>query len=211
MTRRICVFGASGGTGALLVRQAMQRGHTVVAFVRGEAAKGTLPPGATVVIGSLLDPGAVERAVAGTDAVISALGPRVSSPEVFCAAATRNIIEAMKAQGVGRLLCITGAMIGDYPHLSWFMRSLRRMFRKHQPALARDRAEQERLVVASGLDWTLIKPPRLTNRRARGRVRSGGSLRIGAFSNISRADLSGFILDQIDLADSVGQSLVVEG
>ena len=167
------------------------RGFAVTAFIRSQAAGAKLPPGTTVVVGSLLDRADVAHAIAGADAVICVFGPRPASPEVFCAEATRNIIEAMRAHGMCRLICQTGAMISDYPHLSWFMRMMRSSYQKQQPALADDRAEQERVVVASGLDWTVVKPPRLTNGPLRGRARSGESLKVGALSSISRGTLPG--------------------
>lgn len=210
MMRKICVFGASGGTGSALVQLAEERGLDVAAFVRNEAARTKFPQGVTVVVGNLLDRSDVERAIAGSDAVICAFAPRPSSPDVFCASATQNIIDAMKAQGVRCLLCVTGAMIGDYPHLSWFMRWMKSTYQKQQPALARDRAGQEQCVEASGLDWTLIKPPRLSDGKARGRIRSGEALKMGAMSSISRADLSRFILDQVDSREYVGKRVVVQ-
>jgi putative NADH-flavin reductase len=164
----------------------------------------------TVLVGSLLNPRDVERAVQGCEAVICAIGPRMSAPDIFCAGATRNILEAMKAQGVRRLLCITGAMVGDYPHLSWFMRGIMSSYRKNQPAQAQDRTEQEKLVEESGLDWTLVKPPRLSNGAARGRIRAGTNLKVGAFSSISRMDLSIFILDQVEAKEYMGEKVIVQ-
>ena len=207
---RICIFGASGATGLALIQLAVGRGLGVTAFVRSEAAGIKLPRGVTVVVGDLLNPGDVKRALTDCDAVVCVIGPRASSPEVFCADATQNIIDAMKAQNVRRLICQTGAMIGDYAHLSWFMRWMRSTYQKQQPALARDRAEQERRVMASGLDWTIVKPPRLTDGKERGRVQSGENLKVGATSSISRADLSRFILDQIDKREYVGKQVVVQ-
>jgi putative NADH-flavin reductase len=209
MSRIICIFGASGATGLTLTQQALARGFGVTAFVRSQAATTKLPPGATVVAGNLLDRSDVARAVAGCDAVICAIGPRPSSPEPFCSEATKNIIDAMQAAGVRRLICVTGAMVGDYPHLSWFMRMMRNSYRKQQPALAADRAEQERLVAASGLQWTAVKPPRLTNGAVRGRMRSGESLKVGAFASISRADLARFMLDAVESPQYVGKHVVV--
>ncbi len=209
MIHKICIFGASGETGLELTRQALERGYEVTAFVRSQTAIEKLPRGVTVLVGNLLDRTDVERAIAGSEAVIIAIGPRNASPEIFCAAATQNIIDAMQTSGVRRLVCQTGAMIGDYPHLSWFMRSMKNAYRKQQPAQAKDRLEQEQRVAASGLDWTLIKPPRLTNGPARGRVRSGERLNVGAMSSISRLDLSRFILDQVDSPEYVGKGVVV--
>jgi uncharacterized protein YbjT (DUF2867 family) len=90
------------------------------------------------------------------------------------------------------------------------MRMMRSSYQKQQPALADDRAKQERVVVASGLDWTVVKPPRLTNGPLRGRVRSGESLKVGALSSISRADLARFMLDEVESPQHVGKRVVVQ-
>jgi len=210
MNNKICVFGASGVSGLAITELAVSQGLEVTAFVRSEAAKDKLPQDATVVVGNLLNLNDVEGAVNGRDAIVCAFGPRPSSPEIFCADATKNIILAMKKHDLRRLLCITGAMIGDYPHLSWFMRRMKSSFQKQQPAIAQDRAEQEQLVESSGLEWTLIKPPRLTNDKARGRIRSAENLKVGAMSKISRKDLSQFILDQIESRKYIGKKVVVQ-
>jgi putative NADH-flavin reductase len=210
MTHKICIFGASGATGLIVTRLALERNLDVVAFVCGETAREKLPPGVTVKVGDLFNRSDVERALAGCDAVICAIGPRLSSPEVFCADATRNMIEAMKAQGVHRLVCLTGAMIGDYPRLSWFMRSMKSSYQKKQPALAEDRANQEKCVETSGLDWTLVKPPRLSNSKGRGHIRCGEALKVGAMSSLSRSDLGRFLLDQVDSREYVGKWVVVQ-
>jgi uncharacterized protein YbjT (DUF2867 family) len=89
------------------------------------------------------------------------------------------------------------------------MRMMRNSYRKQQPALAADRAKQEQRVAASGLDWTVVKPPRLTNGPKRDHVQAGESLMIGAMSSISRADLSRFILNEIEARQFVGKSIVV--
>ena len=210
MTQKLCVFGASGATGLVLTGQALNRGFDISAFVRSERAQKKIPQDATIVLGDLLTLGDVEGAVIGCNAIVCAFGPRPSAPEAFCADATKNITTAMKTHGIGRLICITGAMIGDYAHLSWFMRRMKSSFKKKQPAIAQDRAEQERFVESSGLEWTLIKPPRLTNGNARGRIRAGENLKVGTLSRISQADLSRFILDQIESREYVGKRVIVQ-
>lgn len=210
MAQKICIFGASGATGLALTQLAVERNLDVVAFVRSDAAKEKIPAGVTVVVGNLLDRANVERAIIGMDAVIIVIGAHLNSPDVFCAEATQNIIEAMKAQGVRRLICQTGAMIGDYSHLTWFMRSMKKSYQKQQPALAQDRSDQEKRVAASGLDWTIVKPPRLINGNARGHVCSGETLKIGAMSTISRSDLGRFILEQVDSQEYIGKRVVVQ-
>ena len=209
MTSRICIFGASGATGLSLTRQAVERGYDVVAFVRSAAAKENFPPDVTVMVGDLLERSDVEHALTGCEAVLCAISQGPSSSQVFCAEATQIIIEAMKAQNIRRLIWVTGAMIGDYPYLSWFMRSMKNSYQKQQPALAKDRAEQEQRIAICGLDWNVVKPPQLTNGTGGGRFKSGESLKVGAMSSISRVDLSRFILDEMAMRRYVGKRVVV--
>jgi putative NADH-flavin reductase len=84
------------------------------------------------------------------------------------------------------------------------------MYEKQQPAAARDREQQEMLIEASGLDWTIVKPPRLSDGPGRGRYRSGEDLGVGAFSHISRADLSAFILTQLDSDEYLKKRAVIQ-
>ncbi len=115
-----------------------------------------------------------------------------------CACGTEHVISAMKAAGVRRLVCLTGAMVGELrPNVSFAMRLLAAMFRRKVPHIAADNAEQERLVMASGLDWTIVKPPRLTEGPPTGRVRADAALRVGLLSRISRRDLAAFLLDEV--------------
>lgn len=207
----LCVFGASGRTGRALVRQAVDRGHTVTAFCRSESSHVSFPFGVRLVWGDLLSRGDVDKAVAGADAVICLYGQRPANMHVFCADVTETIIRSMKALGIKRLLCVTGSMIGESPaSRSPFLRLMKRRFRRRQPKIAADCERQEELVERSGLTWTIVKPPRLTEGRRRGTYRAGADLRVNAFSRISREDLGAFILDQLDSDEQVGKRVVVE-
>lgn len=196
---RVAVFGASGRTGRAIVDAALARGWTVRAFVRQPSSL-PVQPGLELIVGSLDDRELVERAVRGIDAVAIVLGPRPPSREVFCAQATRVVIRAMEHAGVDRLLCQTGAMVGELPpSLSWGIRLMAWWFRCQRPAVAADRAEQERLVSTSGLKWTILKPPRLTRRVRTTGYLAGGCLPLTLLDSIGRADLAGFCLDEIAL------------
>jgi putative NADH-flavin reductase len=80
-----------------------------------------------------------------------------------------------------------------------------------QPAAAQDRVAQERLVQASGLDWTLVKPPRLTDGAAHRSVTAGSALRVGLLSKISRTDVAAFILDAIERDHHLRARVFVRG
>ena len=208
---QLAVFGASGRTGRLVVDLALSRGFGVRALVR-TAARLEAGTGASVLRGSLEEPGAVAETLSGTEAVCCVFGPRNPSAAPFCAAATAQVISAMKAAGIGRLVCLTGAMVGTLPHnVSVPMRMMAGLYRRQVPTLAADAAQQERVVMESGLDWTVVKPPRLTDGPAAARVRSGVALRVGLLSRISRRDLAGFLLDEIVFARHLRQRVYVRG
>jgi putative NADH-flavin reductase len=163
-----------------------------------------------VIHGEFQDSGRVRQVVQGTDAVCCVLGARPPYVDVFCAAATRAIMDVMAAAGCRRLLCVTGAMIGDVPTLSQPMSWLRAWFRWRRPAVARDREDQETAVADSSLEWTIVKPPRLTDAGPCGRMVAGPVLPVGLRSSLCRADLASFLLDEVAGPRFVRQRVIVQ-
>jgi putative NADH-flavin reductase len=192
----IAVFGASGRTGRLVVEQAGQRGHRVIAVCR-------VPPEglfrtAVVLSADLEDPARIQHALGGASTVVCAFGPR-NNNDIFCARDTVNIITAMRELSIHRLACITGAMIGCYPaQRTWAMSCAASLFARTHPAAAQDRADQEQAIFESDLDWTVFKPPRLIDRPTPERVELGEHLRVGLLSRVSRAALASAIVDSIE-------------
>src|SRR5919108_2384040 len=107
---RLTIFGATGGTGTQLVRQALDGGHEVTAVVR-DPARLTVPKqaGLRVVRADVMDPDAIVPAVEGADAVLSALGNRLSGPANVCAEGVRSILAAMDKTGARRLAVVSAA------------------------------------------------------------------------------------------------------
>jgi putative NADH-flavin reductase len=191
---RILIFGATGGTGRELVRQALGRGHTVTAFARDPAALDKRD-GLEGIAGDALDAAAVERAVAGHDAVISALGKPAANPGSVRSAGTRNIIRAMERVGPRRLISQSTIGIADsrplLPPLYRYLlvpTLLRRTFAEHE--------RQETAVRSSQLDWTIVRAGALSDGKRTGGYRHGfpPSERSIEFE-ISRADVANFTLD----------------
>lgn len=195
---RVLIVGASGGTGRQLVDRALERGYAVTALVRDPAKLPVDHPHLTVVQGDVLDADSVEEAVRGHDAVLSALGHRRYFPPTrILSEGTRNILAAMEKHGVGRLVCETSLGIGD---------SAGRMGLVYTffvipfvlPFYFWDKARQERLVAASGVEWVIVRPGALTDRRSRDRYRSGRG--VGSFLwtvRVSRGDVADFMLNQL--------------
>jgi uncharacterized protein YbjT (DUF2867 family) len=152
----------------------------------------------------------VADAVRGVSAVCCVFGPRAGDMVPYCAAFTGRIVEAMRGEGVRRLVCVSGAMIGALPgNVSPALRVLARTFRWHSADLADDRARQEAVVMKSGLDWTLVKPPRLTDGPKSGVVHADPALPVGVTSRVSRLDLAEFIFRAATQDRFVGQKVYV--
>lgn len=188
---RLTIFGASGQTGRLVLGQALAARHDVSVMVRNPAKLGPAGDRVRVVQGAADQPQAIREAVEGSSAVISTMGAGQGTLAAF----GPSLVSAMRSAGVTRLVALAGASIavrGDRRSLSHaLLRAITRF-------LARDvLADGERHVaevMASSLDYTLVRPPRLTNGSATGHVRHGTRLRVGPMSSISRADLAAFML-----------------
>ncbi len=193
---RVLIVGASGRTGRHLVAGALARGLAVTALVPHGAPPDLLPAEVVRAEGNVLQAATLAPAVRGQDAVLCVLGPRTGSPPTLCSEGTLHLIAAMKGERVARLVIVTGAMIGHPTEgLGWLYRALREAV--PEGALA-DRRLQESLVTASGLDWTIVRPPRLTDGASHGHWRVGEAIHLGAFARIARADLAEFMLGQVN-------------
>jgi uncharacterized protein YbjT (DUF2867 family) len=206
----LTIFGASGGTGRALTEEALSRHHRVRAFVRrGGSALDRV--GVDEIVGALADTDAVARAVAGADAVCCVFGPRPPFTEVFCEAATEVIVAAMRPSGCSRLVCQTGAMVGPYPgNRTRIFELMSCVYWRRSPAAMADRDGQERVVRGSGLAWTLVKPPRLTDSTKRGDLKAGPDVKVGLLSSVSRGSLARFIMDAIESEAWKGQTVFVK-
>jgi putative NADH-flavin reductase len=189
--RRILVVGAHHGVGAEVVAQGRKRGLTVCTFE-----------------GDALDAEALLRSVTGQDAVVSTLGPRRDSPAGLCARGTEYLIRGMKARGVRRLVQVTGAIIG-HPRgrLGLVYRLIGAAVGEGMLA---DRRKQEQLVMESGLDWTLLRPTRLTDAPGTGRYRNASTERVGALAHIARADVAHAALLALESPDCIGRAWTLQ-
>jgi putative NADH-flavin reductase len=219
---KLTIFAATGGIGRLLLDQAVAAGHDVTAVVRSPERLAGAP--VRVVRADLARPdlAAIESAVAGAGAVLSGLGPSRASDAGIAAAGTRPIVQAMQATGARRIVVVSAAPVSTMaspgrpnpprhdPGEGFFMRNLFTPF--IQTALRKvyvDLAEMEDVLRASGLDWTAVRPPRLTDKPLTGTYRTaiGHNLRGGAF--VSRADVAQLMLRVLDQPETIGQAVGV--
>jgi putative NADH-flavin reductase len=110
---KVLIIGATGSTGRILLEKALEQGHQVTALVRNPSAVAPREYSPRVLGGNVLDPEALEAAVAGQEAVLSALGTHSTKPTTLFSASTANLVDAMKKHGVRRLVCLTGVGAGD--------------------------------------------------------------------------------------------------
>lgn len=193
----VAIFGGSGATGKVLIYQALIRGIKVRALVRNASSMGIKSGLVEVIEGSLSNADHVDFCLKGCDAAICVFGHRPPYTDIFCEAATRTIVESMQKLGVKRLVCQTGGMIGDYPgNRTLPFRFMVDMFNRSRPLVANDRKGQEYAVKQSGLDWTIVKPSRLTNGKANGKWRAGPDVRVSLLSSIARNDLADFLIEE---------------
>jgi len=191
------VFGATGGTGQELVRQALDQGHDVTAFVRSpEKIADIEHANLAVARGDVLDVADVEAAVPGHEAVICAIGAGAQRTTLR-QDGTRNIIAAMEKAGVSRLVCLSSLGVGDSRNnLPFFTRYvIVGIFLRHAFA---DHEAQEVLVRQSSLDWTIVRPPHLKDGPRTGKYRHGFSIADRTLQGkISRADVADFMVKQL--------------
>jgi len=194
---KILVLGATGGTGRLIVSQALARGYDVSALVRSPE-KGSDLKGAKVIVGDARDETALREALKGRDAVVSALGtPASPFREVtLLSTATRALVSAMKIEQVSRLVCITGIGAGDSAgHGGFLFDNL--IFPLLLRKVYADKNRQETIVRDSGLDWVLVRPSVLNNKPSRDTIRALTDLSDFHGGTISREDVARFVLDQL--------------
>jgi len=195
---KLLIIGATGGSGRQLVTQALERGHAVTALVRNPAKMKVDHPQLTVIRGNVLDLPGLEQAVSGQDAVLCALGhKRWFYPNRILSQGSENIVSAMKSQGVRRLVCQTSLGVGDsFGRLGLYYTLFTIPF--ILPFYYWDKSRQEAVIRASDLDWTIVRPALLNNRKPRGRIRHGRSVGNWIWTvRISRADVARFMLDQL--------------
>lgn len=215
---KLTIFAATGGVGRQALEQAVAAGHEVTAVARNPADLPATDARIVTVDLAAPDPAVLQAAVEGADAVLSGLGPRTKSDVGITERGTRAIVRAMQAGDARRIVVVSAAPIGTVPSPGrpkpprkdpgdgFFMRNLfspmtKLALRKSYADLAR----MEDVLRDSGLDWTVVRPPRLTDKPLTGKYRtaSGQNLKRGIY--ISRADVAHLMLRVLDQPETVKQ------
>jgi putative NADH-flavin reductase len=195
---KILIIGASGKTGQELVNQGLRRGNKITALVRNPSKFKLNAPNLRVVKGNVLDERSLDHAVQGQDAVLSALGhKKFIVPSSTLSEGTKNLIRSMTKHRVERLICITSLGINDSRfklglYYTLFTIPFILLF------YFLDKAKQEKLIMNSDLDWTIVRPGQLTNGKMRTTINHGSN--VGSYiltKMISRASVAHFMLNQL--------------
>ena len=195
---KLTIFGATGRTGSHVVEQALTAGYEVTAFVRDPAKLTAAQKHLMFVQGDATNPDAVDRAVCGTDAVISVMGSsstQNNSEAKPLTRATQNIIYAMKKHGVRRLIVSSAGIHQQNDLLDIRFSILMGIGKLIMPANVEDQIEVARTIQDSELDWTIIRmapsdAPKQGNAQAGYMNKSNGMF-------IARADAAAFILNEL--------------
>lgn len=207
----LALFGASGRTGRPLAAQALAAGHTVTALVRDAARLPLSDSGLTVVTGDVLVPADVARTLRGADAVLVTLGHAAGSPDDLMARAAQTLIAAMRAAGVARVVTETGAGVADPRDPGGLGPAFVRGVMKVVAAtLLADSQAHVDAFRASGLEWTAVRAPRLTEGPLTGRARTG-YFSMGLGHSVSRADVAAVMLRLATSAEYAGEAPMVTG
>ncbi|XP_006031445.1 flavin reductase (NADPH) [Alligator sinensis] len=196
--KNIVIFGATGMTGLATLAQALQAGYQVTVLVRDPAR---LPPDLRpthVVVGDVLDPSAVDRAVRGQDAVIIILGTRNDlSPTTMMSEGTKNIVTAMKAHGIRKVVvCLSAFLMWDPAKVP----------ARLQP-VTDDHIRMHRVLQDSGLDCVSVMPPHIADDQP---LTGDYTVTVNAASGsrvISKHDLGHFFLQCLSTAQYDGKNV----
>jgi putative NADH-flavin reductase len=194
---KLAIFGGTGRTGQYLVTHALEADHHVVVLARTPSKLVIDDDRLTIVHGDVTDRQKVEETIAGTDAVISVLGPTSNSPDYLVSQGMQHIVAAMKNHSIKRLVISAGAGVADpndKPKLiNKLLGFLVRMFSRY---VYEDMVRTVETVRQSDLDWTIVRVPMLTDDPATGDVKVA-YVGKGMGSRLSRSDLATFMLEQV--------------
>ena len=196
--KKIIVFGATGGTGQLVVKQLLQAGHQVTAVVRKPDGLALQHPQLRIIVGDVFETGTFENEIRGQDAVVSCLGIQKREPTTVYSEGVGNIIEAMQEANVTRIICLSAGAVVVPTRSSFFAKFfikniLQRIF-KYTYA---DMLIMERILKESHLNWTVIRPPWLRNSAHSGKYRAMVNGHLSNPSKLSRADLAEYIVNHL--------------
>jgi len=203
--KTIALFGGSGRTGQPFLEKAVEAGYSVKALARQPAKIPQESERLSVLQGDVLKEQDVRQTIAGADVVVSLFGHVKGSPKWLQSDGTYNIIQAMQAEGIRKIISLSGGGLPferDEPKLA--DKLIRSIMKIAVPKVLNDAVQHAEILRSSELDWVIVRGPRLTNEAERGDYRVGW-VGVNASTSIGRKDLADFILQQVEKNDYIHQ------
>ena len=192
---KLCIFGASGKTGVEVAILASKAGYSITACDISKNPKLEGLKNLEFIELSVLDSKAVSEAMKGADTVISELGVKIGSSEPVLSEGNKNIVSNMQKLKIKRLITQSAFGAADsWQSLPFYYKLIHKTL---LGPMSRDKDKMEKIVASSGLDYTIIRPIRLTSGSATGHYRAGESIKFGLDPHISRKDVAHFIIDEL--------------
>jgi len=190
---KLFVLGATGKTGGVLVAEAVPRGHRVTTFGRS-AFSGAYKAQVLNISGNPMNEVELADALPGNDAVLSVLGTRGLGATSVLEDSSRATVAAMSQAGVRRLIILSSALLDS--HIGLINRIVSRTILRH---FSRDQRAMERIVTASDLDWTVLRPPRMTDSAPDGQSTAMlGEPPDGSGMTITKEEVARVMLDTVE-------------
>ncbi len=216
---KLTIIAATGGVGRELLEQAVAAGHDVTAVVRNPAKLSRQVHSVTADL-TAPDPAALESAVAGAEAVLSGLGPHSNADAGIASQGTQAIVAAMKTTGARRIVAVSASPVSTTPAPGrpnpprhdpgdgFFMRHLGSRFaRTVFGKVYADLARMEDILAGSGLDWTVVRPPRLTGKPLTGTYRTAYGQNLRGGTSVPRADVAHLMLRVLGQPQTIHQAI----
>jgi putative NADH-flavin reductase len=203
------VTGASRGIGKALRQEALKEGHQVRALARYPEKIETTDESLEVVEGDVRDLEAVSSAVKDMDIVCSCIGvPITFKPVDLFAVAARNLIRAIEPQQGLKLIAVTGIGAGDSKGHGGFLYDsiFKPLFLR---TIYDDKDREEEIIMASSIDWLIVRPAGLTNGPRTGKYRVITDLEGSVATRISRRDVADFILSEMVQPTQFGKTPLI--
>ncbi len=203
--KTIALFGGSGQTGQAFLDKALEAGYRLRALARTPEKIPQKSERLTVLQGDVLEEQDVRHTISGTDVAVSLFGHVKGSPKWLQSDGTYNIIQAMRAENIRKIISLSGGGLPferDEPKLA--DKLIRGIMKIAVPKVLNDAVRHAEILRSSELDWVIVRGPRLTNEAERGDYRVGW-VGVNASTSIGRKDLADFILQQVEKNDYIHQ------
>jgi putative NADH-flavin reductase len=199
---KLIVFGSTGGIGRNIVEQALRAGHHVTAIARNPSALTIEHANLEIVKGDVFQPATFDKVMKEQSAVLSAIGISSTKQTTVYSEGVSNIVKAMQKNGVQRIICVSASAVVTSPRLSFPIRMMTKLLQKILKNMYSDLLKMEQVVKQTNLEWTVVRPPKLTKKPVTGKYRFAVNEWLSSCLSISRADVAHFMLQHIDDTDT---------